>query len=215
MYSSRSSRRCRNFCHRHHVRCIRWLWHYGYFRLLARKGPNECQNLWKFTIYNSHSRELTATCKHNKWKFFSCLERLSPPLRNPNPNYRNPDWQMAKDWETIPTIPKEYSGHAQLRSTSIYTTAGELRFRFNTLLTLIYINKAYRAVLSEFQINIMNALPSLVSKIVPMSLIFSDSLEKIWKVVNESQGKSDNRLTLAIPKQEHWLFANLAYYSTY
>ena len=42
-----------------------------------------------------------------------------------------------------------------------------------------------------------------------MSLLPKDSLEQILKVVDDSQEKSDHRLTLAIPKQEL-----LAYYES-
>ena len=69
-------------------------------------------------------------------------------------------------------------------------TRQQVNFNFDTissLLSLIYSNvKAYRAALFAFQMNIMNAIPSLLSKYVPMSLLPKESLEQILKVVDDS-----------------------------
>ena len=92
-------------------------------------------------------------------------------------------------------------------------TLQQVNFNFDTkssLFSLIYSNvKAYRAPLFAFQMNIMNAIPSILSKYIAMSLLPKDSLEQILKVVDDSQEKSDSRLTLATPKREL-----LAYYES-
>ena len=82
-----------------------------------------------------------------------------------------------------------------------YTRQQE-NFNFDTtssLLSLIYSTvKSYGAALFAFQMNILNAIPSLLSKYVPMSLLPKESLGQILKVVDDSQEKSDNRITMAI-----------------
>ena len=87
----------------------------------------------------------------------------------------------------------------------------QVNFNFDTissLLSLIYSNvKSYRAALYAFQMNIMNAIPSLRSQYVPMSLLPKESLEIILQQVATEQLQSRDRLTLAIPLDEL-----LAYY---
>ena len=50
--------------------------------------------------------------------------------------------------------------------------------------------------------NIMNAIPDLLSNYIPISLLSKYPLEQFLKVVDHSQGNLDSRLTLAIPKQD-------------
>ena len=92
-------------------------------------------------------------------------------------------------------------------------TQQQVNFNFDTtssLLSLIYSTvESHGAALFAFQMNIMNAIPSLLSKYVPMSLLPKESLEQILKVFDDSQEKSDNRITLAIPKKKL-----LAYYES-
>ena len=92
-------------------------------------------------------------------------------------------------------------------------TQQQVNFNFDTtssLLSLSYSTvESHGAALFAFQMNIMNANPSLLSKYVPMSLLPKESLEQILKVFDDSQEKSDNRITLAIPKKKL-----LAYYES-
>ena len=85
-------------------------------------------------------------------------------------------------------------------------TRQQVNFNVNTissLLSLIYSNvEGNRAALFAFQMNIMNAIPSVLSKYVLMALLAKQSSKKILKVFEDSQEKSDKQLTLAIPRQE-------------
>ena len=78
----------------------------------------------------------------------------------------------------------------------------------SSFLSLIHSNvKSYRAALYAFQMNIMNAIPSLLTQYVPNSLLPKESLEIILQQVATEQLQSRDRLTLAIPLDEL-----LAYY---
>ena len=68
---------------------------------------------------------------------------------------------------------------------------------------------AYRSALYAYQLNIMNAIPTILRQFLPMSLVPRQSLLKILEEVIIEQGQADDRLTLAIPPKEI-----LAYYKT-
>ena len=100
----------------------------------------------------------------------------------------------------------------KMRNFGQFQYTRQVNFNFATLSSLlwpIYSNaKAYRAALFAFKMNIMNGIPSLPSKYVLKSRL-PESSEHNLKVVEDSQEKPDNRLTLVIPKQEL-----LAYYKS-
>ena len=86
-----------------------------------------------------------------------------------------------------------------------------MNFNYDTmtaLLTMTHTNtKAYRSALYAYQLNIMNAIPTILGQFLPMSLVPRQSLLKILEEVIIEQGQADDRLTLAIPPKEI-----LAYY---
>ena len=82
----------------------------------------------------------------------------------------------------------------------------QINFNFDTiatLLTLFYSNiKSYRAALFAYHVNMMNSIPALLNRYVPMSLLSQDSLLKVLDTVAFQQTRALDRLTLAIPFQE-------------
>ena len=82
----------------------------------------------------------------------------------------------------------------------------QINFNFDTvssLLSLFYSNiKSYRAALFAYRINLLNSIPALLSKYVPMSLLSKESLEIVLNKVAIQQIRALDRLTLAIPIQE-------------
>ena len=90
-------------------------------------------------------------------------------------------------------------------------TRQQVNFKFDTissLLSFFYSNvKSNRAVLYAFQMNIMNAISSLLTQYGPISLLPKESLEIIVQQAATEQLQSRDRLTLAIPLDEL-----LAYY---
>ena len=84
----------------------------------------------------------------------------------------------------------------------IQETQQQLNFNFDTaaslLLTLYADIKSYRAALYSFRINVINAIPTLLDKRLPISLVPRKSLIKILDAVHDSQKNAPDRLTLAI-----------------
>ena len=67
----------------------------------------------------------------------------------------------------------------------------QLNFKFDTaaslLLTLYADIKSYRAALDSFRINVINTIPTLLDKCLPISLVSRKSLIKILDSVHDSQ----------------------------
>ena len=95
----------------------------------------------------------------------------------------------------------------------------QVNFNFDTkssLLSLIYSNvKVYRAALFEFQMKIMNVIPSLLSKYIPMSLLPNESLAQFSKVDDDSQEIRIAELHWPCQKKNFWHIVNHAYYWTF
>ena len=62
--------------------------------------------------------------------------------------------------------------------------------------------KSYRSALFAFRMNILNSIPVLVKKRLPMSLIPIESLLVIMDSVSVRQSKAEDRLSLAIPASD-------------
>ena len=179
---------------------------------MPRKGSSYSKNIEKlgeFAIAIATNIQQLANATDQKFLRISKDLALLHEIQNQIIDTQNQNWQKI---ETQFQVFRE-NIHVMRNCDQLFFRRQEVNFIFDTissLLGLIYSNvEAYRAALFAFQMNIMNAIPSLLSKYVPMSLLPKESLEQILKVVDDSQEKSDNRLTLAIPKQEL-----LAYYES-
>ena len=62
--------------------------------------------------------------------------------------------------------------------------------------------KSYRAALTGYRMNLLNSIPTLLQKRLPMSLVPRDSLMKILDYVAREQMNARDRLTLAIPMDD-------------
>ena len=69
--------------------------------------------------------------------------------------------------------------------------------------------KSYHAAQFAHRLNLLNSLPALLNKFVPVSLLDRLSLEEVLTIVQNIQIKARDRVTLAIPFQE-----TLSYYET-
>ena len=175
----------------------------------AKTNAKNIEKLGKYTIaIRDNSQQLA---NETDEKFSRVSKDLAPfhAIQNQIIETQNEKWQkIEKQFRVL-----RDNIHDMRNCDQLLYTRQQVNFNFDTissLLSPIYSNvKAHRAPLFAFQMNVMNAIPSLLSKYVPMSLLPKGTLEQILKVVDDSQEKSDNRLTVAIPKQEL-----LAYYES-
>ena len=82
----------------------------------------------------------------------------------------------------------------------------QLNFTYDTvssLLSMIHASvKSYRSALFAFRMNILNSIPVLLKRHLPMSLIAMESLLAITDIVSLRQSKAEDRLTLAVPASD-------------
>ena len=183
----------------------------GIFGSCQEKAKTNAKNIEKLGKYAiTIGDNLQQLANETDGKFFGVSKDLAllHEIQNQIIETQNENWQkIEKQFQVL-----QDNIHDLRNCDQLLYSRQQVNFNFDTissLFSLIYSNvKAYRAALFAFHMNIVNAIPSLLSKYIPMSLLPKDSLEQILKVVDDSQEKSDSRLTLAIPKQL------LAYYES-
>ena len=93
----------------------------------------------------------------------------------------------------------------------------QLNFNFDTLalfLSILYAdNKSYRSVLYACSVNLLNSIPILLDKRLPMSLVPRESLLAALDSFHDSQKQSTDRYSLATPMKDLMSYydANLVY----
>ena len=82
----------------------------------------------------------------------------------------------------------------------------QINFNFDTaasLLNVVYADIAsYKTALYAFKTNVLNSIPTLLDKRLPMSLVPRESLLAVIDAVYKSQKEENHRLTLAIPPSD-------------
>ena len=111
---------------------------------------------------------------------------------------QNRNWKLVEEQFAI----VDHNLNAIATCMEIGATQQQLNFNFDKaaslLLTLYADIKSYRVALYSFRINVINAIPTLLDKRLPISLVHRKSLIKILDAVHDSQENVLDRLTLAI-----------------
>ena len=134
-------------------------------------------------------------------KFFLVADELAKvyKVQNEMQENQNRNWKLVEEQFAI----VDHNMNAIATCMEIQATQQQLNFNFDTaaslLLTLYADIKSYRAALNSFRINVINAIPTLLDKRLPISLVPRKSLIKILDAVHDSQKTAPDRLTLAIP----------------
>ena len=142
-------------------------------------------------------------------KFFLVADEFAKvyKVQNEMQENQNRNWKLVEEQFAI----VDHNLNAIATCMEIQATQQQLNFNFDTaaslLLTLYADIKSYRAALYSFRINVINAIPTLLDKRLPISLVPRKSLIKILDAVHDSQKNAPDRLTLAIPMTD-----KLSYY---
>ena len=182
----------------------------GIFGSCQAKAKQNARNIEKLGEYAiSLGENIQQLANSTDAKFFRVSKELEMlhGIQRQIIETQNQNWRaIEKQFNTF-----QQNIHEMRNCDQLLYTRQQVNFNFDTissLLSLIYSNvKSYRAALYAFQMNIMNAIPSLLTQYVPMSLLPKESLEIILQQVATEQLQSRDRLTLAIPLDEL-----LAYY---
>ena len=151
-----------------------------------------------FNSLNDYVMEIGAQTDE---KFFLVADELAKvyKVQNEKQENQNRNWKLVEEQFAI--VDDNLNGIATCME--IHATQQQLNFNFDTaallLLTLYADIKSYRAALYSFRINVISAIPTLLDKRLPISLVPRKSLIKILDAVNDSQKNAPDRLTLAIP----------------
>ena len=178
----------------------------GFFVSSQEKAKQDAQNIEKLGYYaNSLAPKIQELPNATDAEFF----RVSKELEMLHGVQRQLIEIHKENWRAIEKQFNVFQQniHAMKNSDQPLYTRQQVNFNFDTissLLSLIYSNvKSYRAGLPNgIQMNMMNAIPSILTQYVPMSLLSKESLEIILQQAATEQLQSQDRLTLAIPLDE-------------
>ena len=151
-----------------------------------------------FNSLNDYVMEIGAQTAE---KFFLVADELAKvyKVQNKMQENQNRNWKLVEEQFAI----VDHNLNAIATCMEIQATQQQLNFNFDTaaslLLTLYADIKSYRAALYSFRINVVNAIPTLLDKRLPISLVPRKSLIKILNAVHDSQKNAPDRLSLAIP----------------
>ena len=164
---------------------------------LARISENIAENVYKL---RSESNEKFYLLTNEVSKLHQIQQELAETQDN---NWKIIENQFAVFQNNI---------HLLRDCTQLLFSRQQMNFNYDTmaaLLTMTHTNiKAYCSALYAYQLNIVNAIPTILAiptvlgQFLPMSLVPRQSLLKTLEEVIIEQGQADDRLTLAIPPKE-------------
>ena len=115
---------------------------------------------------------------------------------------QNKNWKIVQQQFEI----FQNNFHVLRDCTQMLFSHQQLNFNFNTaasLLNVLYADvKSYRSALYAYSINLLNSIPILLDKRLPMSLVPRESLNAVLDSVHDAQKYSTDKLSLAIPMQD-------------
>ena len=137
-------------------------------------------------------------------KFFTISNELSEirAIQQQTIENQNKNWKIIE--EQFATIQGNF--HILRDCTQTLFSNQQINFNFDTaasLLNVVYADIAsYKTALYAFKTNVLNSIPTLLDKRLPMSLVPRESLLAVIDAVYKSQKEENHRLTLAIPPSD-------------
>ena len=137
-------------------------------------------------------------------KFFAISNELAEikNIQKQTIENQNKNWKVVQEqFETI-----QGNFHILRDCTQTLFSNQQLNFNYDTASSLLAVLHAdittYKAALYAFKSNILNSIPTLLDKRLPMSLVPRESLLAVIDAVYRSQKDEDHRLSLAIPPSD-------------
>ena len=171
---------------------------FGFCQRTSQNAENIDRLANSFNCLNDYVMEIGAQTDE---KFFLVADELAKvyKVQNEMQENQNRNWKLVEEQFAI----VDHNLTALAACMEIQSSRQQVNFNFDTaaslLLTLYADIKSYRAALYSFRINVINAIPTLLDKRLPISLVPRKSLIKILDAVHDSQKNAPDRLTLAIP----------------
>ena len=137
-------------------------------------------------------------------KFFMVSNELAEirEIQTQMSKTQNKNWAVVEEQFDI----LEYNIHILRDCDQMLYSNQQINYNFDSaaaLLTLLYSDvKSYRAALYSYRLNLLNSIPTLLRKHLPMSLVPRELLMAILDHVGREQYKAADRLSLALPTSD-------------
>ena len=177
----------------------------GIFGSCQDEAKANAQNIEQLNIYTEALTEYVVQIKEEtNDKFFMISNELADirATQKQMSETQNKNWAIIEQqFQVI-----EDNLHILRDCNQMLFSNQQINFNFDTaasLLTLLYADvKSYRSALYAYRLNLLNSIPTLLQKHLPMSLVPRDSLMAILESVGREQYKAADRLSLAIPTSD-------------
>ena len=174
----------------------------GIFGTCQDKSKTNAENIIRVADYSEKIGEYVNKLKTEvDDKFYLVSDELKElrKIQQEMAKTQNKNWKIVEEQFAI----FEKNIHALVDCDQQLYARQQINFNYDTvssLLSMVYANiKAYRSALYAYHMNLMNSIPSVLKRYLPMSLISRESLLSILSEVASGLVKSGNRLSLAIP----------------
>ena len=177
----------------------------GIFGSCQDEAKANAQNIEQLNIYTEALTEYVVQIKEEtNDKFFMISNELADirATQKEMSETQNKNWAIIEQqFQLI-----EDNLHILRDCNQMLFSNQQINFNFDTaasLLTLLYADvKSYRSALYAYRLNLLNSIPTLLQKHLPVSLVPRDSLMAILESVGREQYKAADRLSLAIPTSD-------------
>ena len=177
----------------------------GVFGGCHNKSKKNAENIQKLADYTEQIATYVSLVKsETDGNFFLISNALATLHKIQNELIEN----QNRNWETIQKQFEVFEKNVRLLQDcdQLLFSNQQIKFNFDTaasLLNMIYSDvKSYRAALTGYRMNLLNSIPTLLQKRLPMSLVPRDSLMKTLDYVAREQMNARDQLTLAIPMDD-------------
>ena len=177
----------------------------GIFGSCQDQAKANAHNIEQLTMYTEAITQYVNQIKEKtNDKFFMVSNELAEirEIQRQMSETQNKNWAVVEEQFDI----LEYNIHILRDCDQMLYSNQQINFNFDSaaaLLTLLYSDvKSYRAALYSYRLNLLNSIPTLLQKHLPMSLVPRESLMAIMDHVGREQYKAADRLSLAIPTRD-------------
>ena len=174
----------------------------GIFGTCQDKSKANAENITRVADYTEQVATFVSKIKSKvDKKFYLVSEELKElkTIQQQMAETQNKNWEIVEEQFAV----FEKNMHALNDCYQQIYARQQINFNFDTissLLYLIYTNiKSYRSALYSYHTNMLNSIPSLLKRYLPMSLVSRNSMLSILAEVAKGLVETGDRLSLASP----------------
>ena len=177
----------------------------GVFGNCQNTGRKNAENIEKLSEYANQLTDYVLEIEQSSnEKFFLISNEIAEiaKIQKEMQENQNKNWKIVQQQFEI----FQNNFHVLRDCTQMLFSNQQLNFNFDTaasLLNILYADvKSYRSALYAYSINLLNSIPILLDKRLPMSLVPRESLIAVLDSVHDAQKYSTDKLSLAIPMKD-------------